>query len=179
MNPPGIPMMYVSETFDTAVAEVRNSRVSVGQFEVTKEIKLLDLFNLPDVPGIFSNTDRRVRLGLSFLWGFSRAISAPVERSDRTHVDYIPSQVVTEFIRDSKLDGENVQGIIYRSAVDNGGSNVVLFATQNDLSEADGEPVCKYEWRKPDPWLQLRKTWADVRSKPKAERKRIRQGLLD
>jgi hypothetical protein len=167
MNPPGISMMYVSSSYDTAVAEVRSDHVSVGRFRTNKAIRILDLVNLPAVPGIFSAADRKARLGLSFLHGFARAISTPVERSDKIHVEYIPSQVVTEFFRDARIPGGQLQGVAYRSALAEKGYNIVLFATQSDLAELDGTPVSNDRWSKPNPWLTLEKVWESVHAEKK------------
>lgn len=61
MNPPGIPMMYGADTENVAVLESRSSCVSVGQFQLEREVQLLDLAVLPDVPGMFSGVGRQER----------------------------------------------------------------------------------------------------------------------
>ena len=77
---------------------------------------------------------------------FAKDIARPVDRKDRSiHIEYIPSQVVTEFIRDSQFHYGTVDGILYPSDLHAGGRNLVLFATQNDLIEADGTPVSQRE----------------------------------
>jgi RES domain-containing protein len=155
MNPPGIPMMYGAETEHVAVRETRSSCVTVGRFQLEREARILDLADLPEIPGIFSGVERRTRLGLIFVHAFAREIARPVDRTDRIHIDYIPSQVVTEFIRDAKISGSPVDGIRYPSTLDPNGRNLVLFATQDDLMEPDGTPVSTQHYPPPAPWIRL------------------------
>jgi hypothetical protein len=148
MNPPGIPMFYGAENATLAVAEIRTPLFSLGRFKTTRAIQLLDLAALPKVPGFFSMASQRERLGLAFLQEFSKLISQPVERDDRTHVDYIPTQVYTEFLRDYEFLGGLVDGIRYKSATALEGANVVLFATNENVQDAK-------DLSDPRRWLRL------------------------
>ncbi|OVE86820.1 hypothetical protein B7W89_24725 [Agrobacterium tumefaciens] len=151
MNPPGISMFYGADRRKLAVAETRNARVSIGTFETTRSIRLLDLAQLPPVPGFFSNAGRRERLTLSFLHQFSNKIIQPVARNDRVNIDYIPTQVFTEFLRDHAFRGGPIDGVRYRSALTLPGANVVLFAGPEDVEGATTRPW----YRRDDPWLRL------------------------
>ena len=107
------------------------------------------------MPGIFSGATRRERQGLIFLHAFGREISKPIDQDDRIHIEYIPSQVVTEFFRDYAFSYGNIDGIRYNSSIDGGGRNLVLFATQSDLKEPDGSPVEPDGYSESDPWIRL------------------------
>lgn len=148
MNPPGIPMFYGAETAALAIAEIRNSLFSLGRFKTNRTVRILDLAALPKVPGFFSSASQRKRLGLSFLREFSKLISEPVKRDDRTHVDYIPTQVYTEFLRDFKFKEGAIDGIRYNSATGISGANVVLFATSENVQDKKDMPD-------PSQWLRL------------------------
>lgn len=148
-------MMYGAETKDIAVRETRSRRVTVGKFQLEREIRILDIADLPAIPGIFSGVERRTRLGLIFMHAFAKEIARPVKRTKRIHIEYIPSQVVTEFIRDAKISGSPVDGIRYPSTLDAGGCNLVLFATQDDLMEPNGTPVSKRTYPPLEPWIRL------------------------
>jgi RES domain-containing protein len=132
MNPPGIPMFYVSESAASAVREIRATSAKVGHFMLTRDITILDLNVLPKVPGIFSNPSREETLALKFLHHFRKAIMEPVARDDRAHIEYIPSQVVTEYFREYRFPDGYIDGIRYPSTVHPGGSNVVIFISGND-----------------------------------------------
>ena len=129
MNPAGVPMFYGSLDRRTAVYEVKEQASRLGQFEVIKPLRLLDLANLPDIPGFFSEEPPRRRLLLSFLHFFTKEIMRPVARDDRVHTEYVPSQVVTEFLRDFAFESGRIDGIMYGSVASPkpGKRNVVLF----------------------------------------------------
>ena len=155
MNPPGIPMFYAADSEAVAIQETRSQYVSVGRFRAERALRILDLTNLPSTPGMFSRAKREEILGLRAIHAFTREITQPVDRTDRVHIDYIPSQVVTEFIRGRNFTGGKADGICYPSTLDVSGSNIVLFATQRDLMETDGSPVSSEGWSRSDPWIRL------------------------
>lgn len=151
MNPPGISMFYGADKRKLAVTEIRNSMASVGTFTTNRPIRILDLANLPDVPGFFSTAYRMEQRILSFLSDFANLIIQPVDRSDRVNVDYIPTQVFTEFIRDFEFENGKIEGLRYRSATGEKGTNYVLFAGQKDVVDATPpEPFITTR-----PWLKL------------------------
>jgi hypothetical protein len=152
MNPPGISMFYGADEAGLAVVETRAHAVSLGTFEVTRPIRVLDLANLPAVPGIFSTEERDFIFSLSFLRRFADLVSQPVPRNDRTQIDYIPTQVFTEFLRDFEFSDGRIDGIRYRSATGHLGHNLVLFAEPEDVIGATPEP--EYG-RITAPWLLL------------------------
>lgn len=131
MNPPGIPMMYLSDAGDCAVKEVGtlpDTRIAyVGTFEPIRPLRILDYSALPPAPGYFSGAGRRDILLHRFLRHFVQEITKPVARNDRNHLDYLPSQVVTEFLRDYNFNGGPIHGVRYPSAVSRKDTNVVLF----------------------------------------------------
>ncbi len=152
MNPPGISMFYAADDPALATAETRGQSVSIGAFETTRPIRILDLANMPDVPGFFSSADRMRIFTLSFLTEFAELIIQPVPRNDRTKIDYIPTQVFTEFLRDFPFEDGKIDGVRYRSATGRPGTNVVLFAAPNDVEGASPDPDYGPP---PNRWLQL------------------------
>ena len=57
MSPPGIVMFYAALDSETALAETATApgRFSVGEFAVRRSLRLLDLTNVPAVPGFFDS----------------------------------------------------------------------------------------------------------------------------
>jgi hypothetical protein len=150
MNPPGIPMLYLASTAKTALKETRTKEARVGQWKVARPLRVLDLRRLPPIPGYFSEANRENRLTIRFLHQFAHDVMTPVARDQRVHVDYLPSQVVTEFFRDFEFEEGRLDGIAYGSTVHPAGWNVALFAKPIEL--ALEEP----EWGKPpEPWLHF------------------------
>lgn len=152
MNPPGIPMMYAASTARTAKLETRAKSAKVGQWRTLRAARILDLRRLPEVPGTFSESTREETLGVRFLRHFSNAIMSPVARDEHVHIDYLPSQVVTEFLRDFPFEGGKLDGVAYGSTVDSRGWNLALFAEPRDLGL--GVEV-RHEVR--EPWLESQK----------------------
>ena len=133
MNPPGIPMLYLASSIPTALKETRTRAGHVGRWSLLQPIHILDLRTLPEVPGIFSENHRSDRLTLRFLRHFARDITQPVARDQRTHIDYLPSQVVTEYLRDYNFKFGKLSGIAYASAANPKGWNLALFVSQLEL----------------------------------------------
>lgn len=131
MSPAGISMFYGAEDQDTALAELRprtGDWATVARWTTTRDLRYLDLAQLPPVPSLFDQVARVQRPWLKFLWRFAAEIAQPVD-PDAGPVDYVPTQIFTEFIRDELLapDGQPIEGIRYRSAVRDGGMCWVLF----------------------------------------------------
>ena len=141
MSPPGIPMFYGCDDPGTALRETAKGpgNFAVASFKTLRLAVILDLTEIRPVPSLFEvipeTLEFRPRDVLTFLNHVGDEISAPVQGDDRTrHVDYIPTQVVTEFLR-SKLTTSDalVDGIKYRSAVHPEHPSYVIFATQDNL----------------------------------------------
>ncbi len=155
MSPSGVVMFYGSEDYETACKETidvlahRARAVTGGIFKAKRDLLLLDLVNLPEVPSYFDIANKAKREALSFLPGFAKDLSSPVKRDGREHVDYVPTQAFTEYVR-FRMKGENkasIDGIRYPSAHD-GKACVVLFCGSNEC-ETDQETEVD------EPWLAL------------------------
>lgn len=152
MNPPGIPLMYLASTARIALLETRADAARVGQWRTLRPVRVLDLRQPPDIPGTFSGQDRDATLYSRFLWDFRRQIMNPVARDDRVHIEYLPSQVVSEFLRDHAFEGGKLDGIAYGSVVDPRGWNVALFVDAVDLGLEEPQ---WFDHRQP--WLRFQK----------------------
>ena len=162
MSPPGIPMFYAGENKETALRETANASGSfvVGCFETRRPAVLLDLTKVPPIPSLFQempeHLEYRPREVLGFLNHIIREMSKPIERDDRVHIEYVPTQVVTEYIR-SKLIHERtrIDGIKYPSAAHPGHSSYVLFATQDNLLPNPPNADSLWYPMDEDRWLKL------------------------
>ena len=176
MSPPGIVMTYVSEDKETALAEtaVKPGMFAVGQFITKRDALILDLSQLPSVPSVFAELPDSMeydpRRLLRFLHHISRDISRPIARDDRVHIEYVPTQVVTEYIRTTvTIDGRAVDGIRYRSSRRNAQTALVLFADRDNMIFEEAEQPEFYQFEK-DRWLELDK--ASVAKVTKADLER-------
>ena len=137
MSPAGISMFYGAFDKNTAIVESSpdgegTGKYVIGKFKLKKKLIVLDLTKLPK-PSFWIEKDWE---GIDFLYSFNREITKRIERDDRIHKDYIPSQVFTEYLRYiHKLpNGRKLDGIIYKSSLKSGNNNIVLFYNQRSSS---------------------------------------------
>lgn len=101
-----------------------------------RELRYLDLAELPEVPSIFDMSARMERPWLFFLHRFAQEIAKPV-KADAGDIDYVPTQVLTEYVR-HVLGGPDdpVLGIRYGSAVHPDGVCWVVFVDASGCTAA-------------------------------------------
>ena len=162
MNSPGIVVMYASLDRNTALIEAtcEHSELSVAEFEFLQNLRVVDLTNIPAVPSIF---ERGPREYLQFLHRFARDVSQPFTPDTEVHVEYTPTEVVSEYLRHrlSDKDGQHISGVMYRSAKNNGGINLALFIESEDV-----EGVPSKRWKPRQPLLRTIRVTEDVRPIP-------------
>jgi RES domain-containing protein len=137
MNPAGISYCYLALEQRTAIAEVVRdvpARVVIGTFRTSRDIRVLDLTALPPLPSVFDMERQELREALLFLTKFIAAICEPIDKDGREHIEYVPSQVMSEFFALRFQDGKRrgLDGILYPSSIV-GGRNLVLFPTQRGI----------------------------------------------
>lgn len=135
MSPAGIPMFYGAFDVETARLETfdpdqnAGQILSIGTFRPTRNLRMLDLADLPDIPSVFEEAGHHQIHPLRFLHSFARDIAKPIARDGREHIEYVPTQIVTEYFRRVFRDAHNqlIDGIIYRSSREGGVRAFVLF----------------------------------------------------
>jgi len=163
MSPAGISMFYCAfdkltchaETLDRSQTAL--NRVSTGVFENRDELYLLDLTNLPELPSIFDPKNKAHYYSVLFLNSFVSDFTTPVNKAARPAIEYVPTQIVTEFFRYTyeELTGASIDGILYPSSRASGKNACVLFFNhkeslssmnfRSDLIESElilGDQVC-------------------------------------
>ena len=135
MNPAGISYFYLANERKTAIGEVLNRppcKAAIAKFSTKHGLLVLDLTELPSLPSMLDLDKYEIRQSVLFLEEFVKAITLPVSRDGREHIDYVPSQVVSEFFTQvfRTKEGHKIDGMIYPSAVVPDGKNVVLFPPQ-------------------------------------------------
>jgi HEPN/RES N-terminal domain 1/RES domain len=128
MSPAGISMFYGCDDIQTVVAEIGSHTAKrfavIGAFETTRPLQVVDLATLPPIPSVFDPEKRKYYYDLLFLHGFTQDLSAPVVMDGREHIEYVPTQVVTEYLR--WLPTVAIDGILFRSAQNDGRSCVIF-----------------------------------------------------
>jgi hypothetical protein len=140
MNPPGISYGYFASSERTAVLEVCETpptELSIGKFKLKKPLMAIDLTTIPTPPSIFDGEKMLDRDCILFLQSFVKAIATPIAKKGRQHIDYVPSQILSEyFYQILRLNaGKSVGALLYPSSLDPSGSNIVIFPSR-DISDS-------------------------------------------
>jgi hypothetical protein len=161
MSPSGIVMFYASLGPDTALSEIAEEGRGIyviGRFRTLHDLKILDLTEVENEPGFFfqlpDSAERDPRPALRFLGSLCRQISQPINRDGTESIEYVPTQIVSEYLRTVALpDGGRVDGILYPSTTHEQGRSIVLFATQDDVKEIVDDRRMPIRIR--EPWLSF------------------------
>ena len=118
-NPRGIRILYLADSVETAIAEVRpwiSAYVTIGTLKLKKNITVVNLFN--DLNPTFKVVDP---IEAKVWKGINKSFSKPVNQGDEMW-DYYATQYLAEAFSLKGYDG-----ILYMSSQYIGGYNVVLF----------------------------------------------------
>lgn len=138
----GRPMMHgafdpkgaLKNTFE---ARFEHVVASLATFRTTRELVLLDLTKLPDTPSLFDAKHRGERPYLEFLRHYAEDMAKPIRRDKVEHVDYVATQVVTDYLRNHLVDcnGLPIDGIVHPNERTPDSPTVVLFVRNRDCSD--------------------------------------------
>lgn len=138
MSPAGIPMFYGALDSNTALQETKGTAspnddiATLATFVILHDIKVLDLTALPEIPSLFDSVNLPNRSDIRFLHAFVSDLAKPISRDGLEHIEYIPTQIVTEYFRRVFRNeaGDAIMGIVYPSSKKSGGRSCVLFIQQ-------------------------------------------------
>ena len=147
MNAPGIVVMYGALEEETAFSEATGDYrfYSVAEFELLEDILVVDLTRVPQVPSIF---EKKPRESILFLRDFKKDVSRPITPDQKVHVEYTPTQVVSEYLRHRFLtsSGKAVSGVLYESSKVKRGTNAALFF---ESEQVEGVPTDRNKPQRP------------------------------
>jgi hypothetical protein len=149
MSPAGIPMFYASADPQTAIAEIAGHGpqpyAMIGAFRSTRQLRLLDLTRKPTFPSYFDGP-KHEEFGMArFLKSFVQSITQPIIPDGRQHIEYTPTQVLTEYFR--WMPGSRIDGIALPSAQTHEKTYALFFDGEAFADEGDDLP------RRPHPFL--------------------------
>jgi len=120
MSPAGISMFYGAIEQATAIREVavrsKNKLATSGRFKTSRSCTVVDFTRLPETPSMFDPEWGSAWRYLRFLNSFTTALSEPA-RYTYEQIDYVPTQIVTEYLLRIFLGGKGVDGLLYASAL--------------------------------------------------------------
>jgi RES domain-containing protein len=140
MNPAGIPYLYLALDEETAVSETinrENTAFYLATFKLDKQIKVLDLAKIPPLPSKLNPNAYDRRCELQFIKSFQHDISMPIKKDGREHIEYVPTQIISEYMRHRFRDNNDqpIDGVLYPSARNKSGCNLALFVSDNDSAQ--------------------------------------------
>ncbi len=146
MSPAGISMFYGAFDTETAISETYTPEEKItkqaicGIFNPTRSLTVIDLSEKIEIPSLFDEEKREDRFLLKFLQDFISDFAKPIERVDRSHIDYVPTQIVTEYFKHlfpQTEFGEKIDGVVYPSSKANGAKCIVVFADSDQCVEVN------------------------------------------
>ena len=141
MSGAGISMFYGAESERTAISEVRpdlKEVVTVGTWRPSRELVYLNVLGAKPIPSMFDMTARVDRPWLQFLAEFADDLARPID-THSAPIEYVPTQIMTEYIRDHlrTADNRRIDAIRYPSSIDEpGGVCWVVFAKHDDCGDS-------------------------------------------
>jgi hypothetical protein len=152
MSPAGISMAYCALEPETPVAETLDCdkqgscEIWTAEFHPRALTIIVDLGLLPEIPSFFDLSHPvEEREKLQFLYEFCADLSKEIERDGRIHVEYVPTQVVTEYLRRAfrTEDGAPIFGLQFASSRRPEGRNVVMFVDNDQCVDPDEETLAE------------------------------------
>lgn len=147
MSPAGISMFYAAFDIETTIAEVLNyddkdkGFYTTGKFISKKELNVIDFTELPKPRSFFDLKNVKDKFLINFLIDFIKEFSAPIQKDNRIHINYVPTQIITEYFRfpfSNKLKaGKQIDGIIYSSSKNNKKACVLFLNNEESLKVLD------------------------------------------
>lgn len=141
MSPAGISMFYGAMKKNTALIEVvdtedkKRKYVTSAIFRNKEKLNLIDFTKLPQL-NPFNPKQLKDYYLLSFLNEFVEDLSKPIQHDNKIHIEYVPTQILTEFFRYIHPNHKiRVDGIIYPSSKDWNAKAVVLFMDHKESLE--------------------------------------------
>ena len=130
MNAEGVSVVYASSEASTCVAEMRpaiGSTLAVVELRTTRKLRVLDLRRLETAwaeHSFFDPKHSEKRIRLAALRQLHEQVSRPILPGRES--DYIVTQTMAEYL--AHVCAKPFDGIVFRSAQDADGTNIVLFA---------------------------------------------------
>jgi hypothetical protein len=173
MSPAGIPMFYGADDEDTAIREVAfkslAENVTWGRFKLSSPMGVVDFTALPGVPSMFDPERGSKRRALVFLHRFAEQLRSPV-RPGHEQIDYVPTQVVTEYLLRVHRGGAVVQGLLYPSSLTGTACAVLDVPNDRCVDQDRAQAVTP---------LELHLIPSTVRSRPIASSERAAEAAVE
>ena len=134
-NPAGISVLYCGYTTETAISEVRpwkSAEITVATVKNNDNLKLIDLSKIEPIisPFQFENIMSEIR-SRNLLLSLHEILSRPID-PNKSELEYIPSQYLTEFIKSLGYDG-----VIFKSSLGKSNNLVIYNQAKTEIKALD------------------------------------------
>jgi len=142
MSAEGISIFYGANNIKTALAEIYNAidrYATVAQFKNNQKLFLLDLSKIlhMKLPSLFDRENRDKRGYIRFFKEFINMIINPVDNIPA--IEYVPTQILTEYFRHVYQYGYLADGIIYPSVKNPNGKCYALFFNNEQCTKGENQ----------------------------------------
>lgn len=130
-NARGITCLYLANDIQTTFHEVRAGAfnyVTVGTFRLKEDITIVNLRSITEISPFIEDLDFLDHaINQEFLRNLNFEMSKPLRKSD-SNLDYVPTQYITDYIKNIEHDGvQEYAGIEYESTMNADGYNLAIF----------------------------------------------------
>lgn len=129
-NARGIRCLYLSDSEDTSIHEVRagtNEYVSVAKFRLKEDALFVDFKQMLEISPFLGVDCLKYAANREILKQINQAIGRPMRSTDST-LDYIPTQYIVDLVKSFAYDDKPVYaGVEYQSVTHEGGCNIAAF----------------------------------------------------
>ncbi|MFZ5969408.1 MAG: RES family NAD+ phosphorylase [Bacillota bacterium] len=130
-NAQGIRCLYLADSFETTIREVRAGAfdlISVGKFELQEDIIVVDLKSIDKISPFLEDLDcMEHAINKEHLNKINDEMGKAVRKSD-SDLDYVPTQYISDFIKSIEHDGQaEYAGLEYNSTMKSDGFNLAIF----------------------------------------------------
>lgn len=149
MNAKGISVFYGATSIEVAMAEIRppvGSTVIMGGFRPIRDLRLLDLAKLKDIPVYGSHLDPKYLRAAHRTHFFKSLVSKMTQPANPNNSDseYLTTQVIADYILN--IPNLDIDGILFPSSqYSDGGKNIILFYKSSRLQEWDVPKEAKFQ----------------------------------
>ena len=123
-NPEGISCLYLADSIETTLHEIRAGlydNATVATFKLLKDIEVVNLAAIDKISPLQEIDCNMLAINLPHLGKIGNEISKPLRRRDSS-LDYLPTQYISDFIK-----SEGFAGIEYKSTMHKDGVNFAIF----------------------------------------------------
>ena len=139
-SPSGVSMLYSAFDKNTAIKETlsrvdkKKNMITISEFKFKRDINVIDFTQLPQLPSLFDYNKIKSYYLILFLKDLVSDFTQNIEKDGKEHIEYVPTQVVTEYFRYSfnKNRKKKIEGFIYPSSKNPLKTSSVIFWNNNE-----------------------------------------------